>query len=304
MITKLEEIVLKVKQKQPKRLAVACGEDPHTIEAVGKAVKEGIVKAVLTGDQEKIKKVALENKVDPSSFEIVHAPEKSKAMAAAIEKVRNGECDFLMKGLIDSSLYMHAILEEGKRAKGANASKEGPIVSHVSVIELPTYPKLLVVSDIAVIPYPDLKMKLAMLNYSIAVAHALGIENPKASIICAVEKVNVKMQPTVDAAIIAKMSDRGQIKGAIVDGPLSLDASVSKESKQIKGIESEVAGDADILIFPNIDVGNVFFKTCTQLARAEVAAIVTGAFCPCILTSRSDSEKSKYYSIALGSLMA
>ena len=301
MITKLDEIVLKVKQKAPKRLAVACGEDPHTIEAVGKAVKEGMVKAVLTGDQEKIKKVAQENHVDPASFEIVHVPEKTKAVYAAIERVSSGDCSFLMKGLIDSSVYMRAILDEGKKK---NASKEGPVVSHVSVIELPTYHKLLVVSDIAVIPYPDLKMKLAMLNYSIAVAHSMGIEKPKASIVCAVEKVNVKMPPTVDAAIIAKMSDRGQIKGAVVDGPLSLDASVSKESKQIKSIESEVAGDADILIFPNIDVGNVFFKTCTQLAKAEVAAIVTGAFCPCILTSRADSEKSKYYSIALGSLMA
>ena len=176
MITKLDEIVLKVKQKAPKRLAVACGEDPHTIEAVGKAVKEGMVKAVLTGDQEKIKKVAQENHVDPASFEIVHVPEKTKAVYAAIERVSSGDCSFLMKGLIDSSVYMRAILDEGKKK---NASKEGPVVSHVSVIELPTYHKLLVVSDIAVIPYPDLKMKLAMLNYSIAVAHSWELKSQK-----------------------------------------------------------------------------------------------------------------------------
>ena len=231
-----------------------------------------------------------------------------------------------MKGLVDSSAYMHAILEEGKRSKSAPLpvkigengpshhatideskkapAKDGPIVSHVSVIELPTYSKLLIVSDIAVIPYPDLKMKMAMLNYTIDVAHKLDIEKPKAAIICAVEKVNLKMPPTVDASIISKMAERGQIKGAIVDGPLSLDVAVSKESKQIKGVTSEVAGDADIMIFPNIETGNVFFITCTNLAKGEIAAIVTGAFCPCILTSRADSEQSKFYSIALGALMS
>ncbi|MBN2145380.1 MAG: phosphate butyryltransferase, partial [Candidatus Aureabacteria bacterium] len=218
MITRLKEIAQKVKTLKSKRLSVACGEDPHTIEAVAQAVKEGIVRAVLTGDREKIIKVADQHQVDSSLFEIDHEPEMNKALVSAISKVRTKECDFLMKGLIDSAPYMHAILEESKKS-----SSSGQIVSHVSVIELPTYFKLLTVSDIAVIPYPDLKQKIAMLNYSIDVAHKLGIERPKSALICAVEKVNPKMNPTVEAALIAKMAERGQIKGSIVDGPLSLD---------------------------------------------------------------------------------
>ncbi len=299
MITNLDQIVTRVKEKGAKRLSVACGEDPHTIEAVFKAVKEGVVTASLTGDKESILKVAEECKVDTSLFEIEDISDKNTALERAVEKVASGEADFLMKGLIDSSAYIRAILKEGKKR-----SSKDQIISHVSLISLPTYHKLLVVSDIAVIPSPDLKQKIAITNYAIETAHVLGIEKPKVSIISAVEKVQPKMQSTVDAAILSKMGDRGQIKGAIIDGPLSLDVSVSKESTKIKGVKSEVAGDADILIFPNIETGNVFFKTCTQLASGNVGAILTGAFCPCILTSRSDSEVSKFYSIALGALMA
>lgn len=299
MITKLKEIAEKVKGDKPSRLAVACGEDPHTIEAVGKAVKEGIVKAVLTGDKANIKKVADKYKVDSSSFEIIDEGDKKKALYIAIEKIRKGECDFLMKGLMDSSLYMKGILDKEK-----GLLPPGRVLSHVTVVQVPTYPKLLLVSDVAVLTYPDLAQKVAMTNYTIEVAHKLGNSAPKVAFVCAVEKVNPKMQPTIDASIMCKMADRGQIKGAIVDGPLAMDLTVSKESKEIKGVKSEVAGDADILIFPNIEAGNVFFKTCTYLAKGELAAIVTGAMCPCILTSRSDSEDSKFYSIALGALVS
>lgn len=298
MITKLNNIVDKIKEKGLKRVSVACGEDPHTIEAVGKAVEQGIVKAVLTGNKEKIIEVAKKYKVDYNSFDIIDEPDKKKALSLAISMIQEGQCDFLMKGLIDSALYMRGIIEATKEAIKGDIT-----LSHVSIIELPTYPKLLIASDIAVIPYPDLKQKIAILNYSIQAAKKLEIENPKAAIICAVEKVNPKMNPTIEAAILSKMADRGQIKGAIVDGPLALDVAVSEESKKIKRVDSIVAGDADILIFPNIDAGNVFFKTCTNLAKGNVAAIVTGAFCPCVLTSRSDSELSKFYSIAFGALM-
>jgi phosphate butyryltransferase len=298
MITTLNQIVDRVKGKPIKRLAVAVAEDPHTIEAVGRAVKEKLVKAVLTGDKGAIQKVADEAKVDMGLFEIVHEPDKSKALALAIGKVRAGEADFLMKGLLDSSLYIRGIIDKEK-----GLLPPGKLLSHVTVIQVPAWKKLIICGDVAVIPAPDLEAKVAILNYAIDVAHKLEIENPKAVLLSAVEKVNPKMPSTTEAAIIAKMADRGQIKGAVVDGPLALDVAFSKESAKIKGIVSPVAGDADILIFPSIEAGNIFFKASTYLAKGELGAIVAGAACPCVLTSRGDSEDNKFYSIALASLL-
>jgi phosphate butyryltransferase len=299
MITKLDEIVEKVKGTPTKRLAVAVAEDPHTIEAVGRAVKEKLVHATVTGDEKAIKKVAAEAKVDVSKFEIVHEPDKAKALALAIEKVRTGAADFLMKGLLDSSVYIRGLIDKEK-----GLLPPGQLLSHVSVIQVPAWKKLIICGDVAVIPAPDLEAKVAILNYAIAVAHKLGIEKPKAVLLSAVEKVNPKMPSTTESAIIAKMAERGQIKGAVVDGPLALDVAFSAESAKIKGIDSPVAGDADILVFPSIEAGNIFFKASTYLANGELAAVVAGARCPCVLTSRSDSEDTKFYSIALGSLLA
>lgn len=299
MITTLDQIVERVKGTPNKRLAVAVAEDPHTIEAVGRAVKEDLVHATLTGDEKAIKKVAAEAKVDPKLFEIIHEPDKAKALALAIAKVRAGEADFLMKGLLDSSLYIRGIIDKEK-----GLLPPGKLLSHVTVIQAPAWKKLIVCGDVAVIPAPDLEAKIAILNYAIGVAHKLGIEKPKAVLLSAVEKVNPKMASTTESAIIAKMADRGQIKGAIVDGPLALDVAFSEESAKIKGLVSPVAGDADILVFPSIEAGNIFFKTCTYLAKAELGAVVAGATCPCVLTSRGDSEDTKFYSIALASLLS
>lgn len=298
MITTLDQIVDRVKGTRTKRLSVAVAEDPHTIEAVGRAVEEKLVHATLTGDQEAIRKVADAAKVDTGLFEIVHEPDKSKALSLAIGKVRSGEADFLMKGLLDSSLYIRGIIDKEK-----GLLPPGKLLSHVTVLQVPAWKKLIICGDVAVIPAPDLEAKIAILNYAIAVAHKLGIERPKAVLLSAVEKVNPKMPSTTEAAIIAKMADRGQIKGALVDGPLALDIAFSEESARIKGVDSPVAGDADILIFPNIESGNIFFKASTYLAQGELGAVVTGATCPCVLTSRGDSDETKFYSIALASLL-
>jgi phosphate butyryltransferase len=298
MITTLKQIVDKVKGTPTKRLAVACGEDPHTIEAVGRAVKEKLVHAVMTGDKNAIVKVADENKIDAGLFEIVHEPDKAKALSLAIDQVRSGQADFLMKGLLDSSVYIRGIID-----KERGLLPPGKLLSHVTVIQVPTWKKLIICGDVAVIPAPDLEAKIAILNYAIAVAHKLGIDKPKAALLSAVEKVNPKMPSTTESAIIAKMADRGQIKGAVVDGPVALDIAFSEESARIKGLESPVAGDADILIFPSIEAGNIFFKASTYLAKGELGAVVAGAKCPCVLTSRGDSEDNKYYSIALASLL-
>jgi len=298
MITTLDQIVDRVKGTHIKRLSVAAAEDPHTIEAVGRAVKEKLVHATLTGDKEAIRKVADAAKVDTGLFEIVHEPDKAKALSLAIGKVRSGEADFLMKGLLDSSLYIRGIIDKEK-----GLLPPGKLLSHVTVLQVPAWKKLIICGDVAVIPAPDLEAKIAILNYAIAVAHKLGIDRPKAVLLSAVEKVNPKMPSTTEAAIIAKMADRGQIKGAVVDGPLALDIAFSEESARIKGVDSPVAGDADILIFPNIESGNIFFKASTYLAKGELGAVVTGATCPCVLTSRGDSDETKFYSIALASLL-
>ncbi len=299
MIRKLTELVEEVKGAELKKLVVAVGEDPHTIEAVARGVNEKMIKAHLVGNRENIYKVAKEHGIDADIFEITHEPDPIKAVKEAVRMVREGEGDMLMKGLVGTATYMRAILD-----KQHGLLPEGTLLSHVTVVEFPTYHKLLIAADVAVIIQPDLNQKIQILKYTIKVAHELGIEMPKAAIISAVETVNPKMPSTVDAAIIKVMAERGQIKGAIVDGPLAFDLAVSKEAAEIKKVKSEVAGDADIVVFPNIETANVFFKTATKLCGAQLAAIVAGTTVPCVLTSRGDSEESKFYSIALAAKMA
>ncbi len=298
-INRLEQMLEAVKGKSKKRLAAAYANDAHTIEAVNNAVERGIVDATLVGDEATIRKVCGELGVDPARFVIVHEPNDSKAAAKAVALVKSGECQLLMKGLCSTDKYMRAILN-----KENGLMDPGAILSHVSVIEFPTYPKLLVCSDVAVIPYPELKEKVAITNYVINVAQALGIAKPKVALIAASEQVLPKVQPTVDAAIISKMAERGQIKGAFVDGPMALDVAVDREAAETKGIGGDVAGDADCLVFPNIDAGNVFYKTATKLTGCELAAMVAGAQAPCILSSRGDSVLTKLYSITLAALSA
>jgi phosphotransacetylase len=298
-ITKLEQLLEAVKSKPKRRLVAAFANDGHTIEAVNEAREKGIIDATLVGDETIIKKILDEQKLNAADFEIIHEPNDGKAAAKAVELVRSGHGQILMKGLVSSDKYMKAILN-----KDQGLMNPGAVLSHVTVLENPSYPKLLVCSDVAVLTYPDLKQKIAITNYVIQVAQSLGIEKPKIAIICATEQVSEKVQPTMDAAVIAKMADRGQIKGAFVDGPMALDVAVDKESAATKGVKSEVAGDADGLVFPNIDAGNVFYKTNTKLCGCELAAMVVGANAPCVLSSRGDSSLTKLYSIALAALNA
>jgi phosphate butyryltransferase len=298
-ITRLEQMLEAVQSKPRKRLAAAFANDAHTIEAVHNAVERGIVEATLVGDEQIIIEKCKELGIDPARFVIVHEPVDSKAAAKAVALVRSGDCQILMKGLVSTDKYMRAILnkETGLMAPGA-------ILSHVSIIEHARYPKLIICGDVAVLPYPELKEKIAITNYCIAVAQALGIAKPKVAVIAATEQVLPKIQATVDAAILAKMAERGQIKGAFVDGPMALDVAIDPESAATKGVGGEVAGDADCLVFPNIDAGNVFYKTSSKLAGCELAAMVAGAQAPCILSSRGDSVLTKLYSITLAALTA
>ncbi len=296
-ITKLDQLLDAVKSKPKRRLVAAFANDSHTIEAVNEAREKGIIDATLVGDEATIKTILGEMKLNAADFEIIHEPNDGKAATKAVELIRSGHAQILMKGLVSTDKYMKAILnkEHGLMSPGA-------VLSHITVLENPNYHKLLVSSDAAVLTYPDLSQKIAITNYVIQVVQSLGIEKPKIALVCATEQVSEKVQPTMDAAVISKMADRGQIKGAFVDGPMALDVAVDKESADTKGVKSPVAGDADGLIWPNIDAGNVFYKTNTKLCGCEQAAMVAGANAPCVLSSRGDSSLTKLYSIALAAL--
>lgn len=298
-ISKLDEMFEILKPRPNKRLVAAWAVDAHTICAVHQAVEMDLIEGILVGDEALIKKVCAEEGIDPSCFRIVQVDNDLSAAAKAVDMINAGEGDFLMKGLLSTDRYMRAILnkEKGLMDKGA-------ILSHVTVAEVPTYHKLLIFGDVAIIPLPDLAQKVAITNYLIRVAHFLGIEKPKVGIQAASEQTLPKIPSCAEGALIAKMAQRGQIKGAVVEGPLGFDLIVDSESARIKGIKSEVCGDADCILFPSIEAGNTFYKSIVKLMKGELCAIVMGARVPCVLTSRGDSEQSKLYSIALAALLA
>jgi phosphate butyryltransferase len=299
MVTNLEQLVEKAKAKGKKKLVAAYANDSHTIGAVSMAVDRGLVEGILVGDVSAIKAVCDDEKIDAGKFRIVQEADEAKAAALAVATVRSGEADVLMKGLVSTDKYMRAILNKETGLLPPKAT-----LSHVCVLQVPSYAKLITLSDIAVIPVPDLAQKVTLTNNVISVARLLDIEKPKVAVIAATEQMLPGMQACVDAAIIAKMADRGQIRNALVDGPLAIDVALDKEAVEIKKLKSAVAGDADCLVFPSIEAANVFFKAATKLAKAELAGIVVGAKAPCVLTSRGDTTLTKLYSIALGALMA
>lgn len=299
MITKLDDLLELVKTKGKKRLVVAYANDAHTVGAVSAAVDKGIVDATLVGDIETIKKVCADEGINPDKFELVQEADETKAGVKAVSLIREGKGELLMKGLLSTDKYMRAILN---KETGLMPGKKNDMLTHMAVFEVPRYHKLLVCSDVAIVPAPDMKQKQQILTYLISTAKSLQIEKPKVALIAATEQVSTGMPACVEAAIISKMGDRGQIKGAIVDGPLALDVAIDAESAKTKKVGGEVAGDADCLLFPNIESGNVFYKSCTKFGGAELACMVVGAKVPCILTSRGDSIQTKLYSIALAAL--
>lgn len=300
MIKNFDDLFEQLRSKPKKRLVAAWAVDDHTVSAVAMAVKAGIVDGTLVGDENMIKDVCRRENIDISNFTIINNTNELKSIAQAVEMVNSGEGDILMKGLCSTDKYMRGILNKEKGLLPPKA-----VLSHVSVVMNPHYNKLLVISDIAVIPAPDFKQKLAMINYVVSTAKALGIEKPKVAMVTATEQMLQGMPACVEAAMIAKMNDRGQIPGCYVDGPLALDVALSKEAAAIKKLSSTVAGDADCLVFPCIEAANVFYKTNTQLVPGvKVAAMVAGAKAPCVLSSRADSIETKLNSIALAAITA
>jgi phosphate butyryltransferase len=279
-----------------KRMAVAAAQEHSALEAVLDAKAAGIAEPILIGDLEAIRAMARELAADLTGVRMIEEKDYAKAAAAAVSLVRSGEADVLMKGVLDTSILLKAALN---KENGLNA---GRLTSHVAVMESPHYHKLFIVTDAAINIAPDLQGKLDIIANAVQVSAALGVERPKVALLAAVEKVNDRMPCTVDAAVITMMNRRGQVKGCLVDGPLALDNAISAESARIKKIVSEVAGDADILVAPDIEAGNLLYKALLDLGGAKGAGIVAGAAKPIVLTSRADSRETKLASIALAVL--
>lgn len=300
MIQHLTDIVVEARKKGKKRLAVAYGQDSHTLEAVYNAYKEGLVEPTLFGEKAVIEQVCRENDIDINAFTIVDEKSDVKCVQLAVAAVVAGVADVLMKGLVSTDKYMRGILN-----KDAGLFPPKGVLSHVSVIEIPSYHKLITVSDVAVIPLPDFKQKQKQIGYLAQTARLLGIQTPKIACIAPSEQLLPNVISSTEGALLAKMADRGQLGDVIVDGPLSLDVALYKEvaeHKKVKG--SSVAGDPDCLLFPNLESANVFFKAASHLCKGELAAMVMGTKVPCVLTSRGDTSKTKLYSIALACLAA
>ncbi len=298
-ITQLSQMYNNINPNNIKHLVAVWANDIHTIEAVSLAIDKNIVKGTLVGDKNTIISICKNANININKFNIVNANTDIEAAETAVQIVAKGQADILMKGLITTDKYMRAILN-----KDAGLLAPKAILSHVTVVESSYYNKLLIVSDVAIIPQPDLQQKIAIIKYLTQTANALGIDNPKIAIISASEQVLPNISSSAEAALISKMAERGQITGAIIDGPLSLDAAIDMQTAQTKNINSNVAGNADCLLFPNLDAGNVFYKMTTKMSNAQTATFVAGAKVPCVLSSRGDTTLTKLNSIALCSLLA
>jgi len=292
MLTSFDELLQQVKSSENRRISVAVAEDADILEALDKAKKSELADAILVGNQAEIEKVAKASQIKLNQFELLDVREEIEAVQKAIGLIRQGEADLLMKGLCSTATLMKGVLDKDSGLRGNG------LLSHLALFEIKSYHKLILMSDAAMNIAPTLEEKISITLNAIEAAHRLNIKEPKVALITAVEKINPgKMPATTDAAIITRMSERGQIKGAIVDGPLALDNAFSKKSCEIKGISSQVGGDTDIAIVPNIESGNIFYKLMSYLAGAKTAGIIVGAAVPIILTSRADSDEVKYLSI-------
>ena len=276
-----------------KKLVLAAAQDQHSLGAIIKAWKDNIIEPILVGDKEAIENICKSHNYDITGVTIIHESDIQKSVETAVKMVSNKQADILMKGKIGSAILLRCVLnkEWGLRT--------GNLLSHFALFEVGTYHKVIAVTDVAMNIAPSLQDKIAIVNNSVTCLNRLGYKMPKVAVLGAVEMVNENMKATLDAALLSKMNQRDQIKNCIIDGPLAFDNAVSLESAQLKGIRSEVAGDTDLLLMPDIEVGNVLYKSLVFFAQAKVASIILGAMVPIVLTSRSDSEQAKFDSILL-----
>ncbi len=298
MITKLNDLVAITKNNPTKKIAVAAAGDIDVMEAIKNAKEEGIVEPILVGDEPKIRGIAKKIGFDLTGIEIINNPDKYGASAEAVKVIKEGRAEILMKGLVSTGVLLKAVLnkEVGLR--------KGALLSHVAIFETPYYHKLLGVTDAAMNVNPELEDKIGIIKNAVEVFHGVGNTNPKVAIVGSVETINPRMEATMHAATISMMNYRKQITGCIIDGPLAIDGAVSKKSADLKNITSDVAGDVDIILAPDIDGANILYKSMNFLGGATAAAVIMGATVPIVLTSRGDTERSKFLSIALAAAIA
>lgn len=298
MIKAFDEILKAAVEKGPKTIAVAVAQDTEVLSAVNSAKDLGIADVILVGDKNEILKAAGQCGVELAKFEIIHIEDKAEACLKAVELVSSGKAHLVMKGLVDTSVILKAVLDKQVGLRTGN------VLSHVAVFDVEGYDRLFYVTDAAMNLAPSLEQKKQIIENAVQVAQALGNDNPKVGVLAAVEKVNPNMQATVDAAELVAMNERGELKGCTVAGPFALDNAVSVEAAKHKGMTHPVAGHADILMVPTIEAGNLLYKSMVFFAKSKNAGIIVGAKAPVVLTSRADSDEAKLNSIAIGVLMA
>ena len=300
MIRSLDQMVEKVLSlKRKQRIAVAWAQDSNTIGAISRAVQEGFAEAIMIGDSKAIMDVCRANDIDTALFTIVPSDNETDAAEEAVRLARSGDADIIMKGLVGTDKFLKAVMDKEK-----GLMLPGATLAYVGAVEIPGYHKLLFLSDLAVIPFPDLGQKTAMAEYAIEMAHKFGIGKPKLALIGASEKVSRHFPNTTDYVEMCKMAKEGKFSDCIMDGPLDLFLACDRESVRIKGVDTPVDGDADILLFPSLESSNPFYKALMLFAGGQIAGLIRGTLKPVIVMSRSESEKSKYYCIALSCLMA
>lgn len=294
-LTELRQLLV---DKPTRRLVLAAAQDHNSLSSALMAARDGFIEPILVGDREAIQKIAAQNNMDIAGLRVVHEPDTEMAVEIAVRMVRSNQADILMKGKVGTSSLLKGVLnkEWGLRS--------GTLLSHFAIFEVAAYHKLIAVTDVAMNIAPNLQDKIAIVNNSVACLNRLGVEMPKVAVLGAVEMVSENMQATLDAALLSKMNQRDQIRNCIIDGPLAFDNAISLESAVHKGIRSDVAGDTDLLIMPDIEVGNVLYKSLVFFAHAGVAAVILGATAPIVLTSRSDSDQAKYFSILLAAAIS
>ena len=298
MSKSFEELISKANQKTLKKVSVSNAQDEPVLQAVKAAKEQNIATAILVGDEAKIREIAASIDMDLTDFEIINEPDTEAAALKAVELVHNGKADILLKGLLETKTFLKSVLnkEVGLRT--------GKMLSHVCVFEIEGINRLLFFTDVAFNTYPTLADKVNIINNAVEVAHACGSEFPKVAPLCAVETVNPKMQPTVDADNLTKMYEGGDFKGCQIYGPLSMDLAIDPEAAVHKGVTNPVAGHADILLFPNIDAGNITYKILVRTAKVKIGNVLVGTSAPVVLTSRSDDFQTKLNSIALATVIA
>ncbi|CEI74004.1 MULTISPECIES: bifunctional enoyl-CoA hydratase/phosphate acetyltransferase [Romboutsia] len=299
MIKDLHDMLDKLKQEEKVILSVAAAEDREVLLAIKDAVNKEVIQPILVGQADKIKSISNDINFELEGITIIDSPSIEESAKIAVELVSKQEADFVMKGLLDTSILLKSVLnkEYGLRTES--------LLSHVMIYQLENYHKLLILTDGGMNISPDYEQKEKILKNAIQAAKCLGVDEIKVACLAAKEKVNPKMQATVDARLLQEACKEGKFgEGVIVEGPLAFDLAISKESSEIKGFKSEVSGDTDILLVPNIEVGNGIGKSFTYMANAKSAGIIMGAKAPVVLVSRADSHESKLYSIAYGALIA